>query len=138
VSKFQLLGAVIDIGSDRDNTVVRDKFDPITYPELLILRAIHGGEEHVHSVVAVGYAERENKHEIERLSIKYGERLVRGLFPGALTMLPLEDPAFPTEEEVVEGEHAAKQARSRVRAKKAEDAPVVPKVTSGKMPDLTK
>lgn len=137
---FQLIGCEINLNGDRDNTVVRDQFDPITFPELLVLQALHGGPDHVHSAVAVGHVERDINAERERLALKYGAGLVSNLFPGALAALPLEDVSLPTLEEVQAGEAAAKAARKTVRDKpKAAAKPKADPITapSGGLPDLT-
>lgn len=113
---FQLLGCEINIGGDRDNTVVRDQFDPVTFPEFLVLRALHGGADHVHSAVAVGERELNPEAEKERLSLKYGAALIGGLFPGAMAALPLGDQSIPTLDEVNAGNAAANAARAATRA----------------------
>lgn len=142
---FQLLGCEINVGGDRDNTVVRDQFDPVTYPEFLILQAIHGGVDHVHDAVVVGEAELDPAAERERLALKYGAELAMGLFPGALAMLPLGDVSFPTLAEVQAGTKAATEARAAVRAKVKTTKPKEPQPepedepapTKPVLPDLT-
>ena len=149
---FQMLGCEINIGGDRDNTVVKNQFDPVTYPEFLVLQAIHGGPDHVHSAVVVGEDERDPAAERDRLSLKYGAPLVMGLFPGALAMVPLGDASLPTLAEVKAGEAAASEARAKTRkiAKTAsaeaqsvahtskEDAPAAAVQTARtKLPDIT-
>jgi hypothetical protein len=135
---FQLIGCEVNLNGDRDNTVVRDQFDPVTFPELLLLQAIHGGADHVHSAVSVGHEERDINAERERLSLKYGANLVANLFPGALAALPLEDVSLPTLEEVQAGEAAAKAARKSVRDKPKAKPKADPITTpGGGLPDLT-
>lgn len=139
MARFQLLGATIHIGGDRDNTVVRDQFDPITFPEFVILRTLHGGADHVHSLVAHGHDERDPNNERERLALKYGEGIVSALFPGAMTGLPTEDPTIVTADELAAGETAAKAARTRVRKATPAPEPVSdPAPSKDKLPDLTK
>lgn len=141
MARFQLIGCEIHIGGDRDNTVVKDKFDPVTLPEFVILRTIHGGIDHVHSAVCVGYRELNPETERERLALKYGEALVSGLFPGAMANLPTEDASLPTTEEIEAGAKAAKAARKVVR-EKAPDKDPPAKTIKGpgneQLPDLTK
>lgn len=128
---FQLLGCEINVGGDRDNTVVRDQFDPVTYPEYLVLQALHGGADHVHDAVVVGEADIDPAAERDRLALKYGADLAMGLFPGALAMLPLGDASLPTLAEVQAGKKAATEARATVRAKaKTEPKAALPDLTS--------
>ena len=138
MARFQLIACTINVGGDRDNTVVRDQFDPITIPEMLVLQAVHGGIEHVHTLAAVGYDERNPDAERERLELKYGKPLVGGLFPGAMSALPLEDVSIATLDEIDAGTKAAAAARKAVRNSgktKAEPEPktkpVVPDLVSG-------
>lgn len=112
---IQMLGCEINIGGDRDNTVVKDQFDPVSYPEYLVLQAVHGGVDHVHGAVVVGEAELDPNAERERLSLKYGQQLVMGLFPGALAMMPVGDASLPTLDEVKAGEAASAEARAKTR-----------------------
>lgn len=139
---FQLLGCEINVGGDRDNTVVRDQFDPVTFPEYLVLRALHGGPDHVHSAVAVGERELNPDAEKERLALKYGAQLVGSLFPGAMAAMPLADPSIPTLDEVNAASAAANAARTAVRAasKKAKEKalPVPPNAPmAAAFPDIT-
>lgn len=139
LANFQLLGVEINIGGDRDNTVVKDRFDPVTFPEYLVLQALHGGPDHVHSAVVVGHSERPSPVEKERLALKYGGDLVSALFPGAMATLPEGDVSIPTIEEVEAGNAASKEARKIVR-KSAPKAPIAQGgglVGSGGLPDLT-
>lgn len=142
MARFQLIGCEINIGGDRTQTVVKDAFDPVTFPEYIVLRALHGGAEHVHSAVAVGYREVDPAVERERLGLRYGEALVASLFPGAMTGLPTEDLTLATAEEVEAGKQAARAARAAVRKKQGAPDPVepaAPKAKPGKeaLPDLT-
>lgn len=139
--KFQLIGCKINIAGDRNTTIVRDRFDPVTYPEYLVLQAVHGGEEHVYDAVVVGERET-NDDERERLVGLYGRELTLAVFPGAMRVLPLGDDTIPTLEEIEEVRAAAQKARDTVRAKKSKKKadPVEPPkdaADDGALPDLT-
>ena len=119
MATFQLLGCQINVGGNRDTVVWRSRHSqPVTYAELVVLQYIHGGEEHVHHVMIVGEVERDQQEEYERLLALYGEPTVKAVFPNALAPLPLGNESFPSEEEVIAGEQAAKQARAKARAAK--------------------
>ncbi len=117
MSKFQLLAASIHLNGDRGNVAVRDRFSPITFPEALVLQAIHGGVEHVHSLVEVGSVERHMEDEHRRLSQKYGGKIVTELFPGpgGRAILPQGDDTIPTEAEVAAAQEASAEAMNRSR-----------------------
>lgn len=135
MAKFQLIGCEINIGGDRDNTVVKDQFDPITYPEYIVLQALHGGADHVHSAVVVGEIETDAAVERERLEMKYGAGLIGTLFPGAMAALPFGDKALPSSDELEAGKQAAKKAQKAAREAKVETTIEAPKKPV--LPDLT-
>jgi len=72
----------ISVAGDIRNTVVRDKFDPVTYPEVEILKLIHGAGS-VSDVEVCGEIDRDPGEEKTRLLRKYPSRSVEALFPGS-------------------------------------------------------
>jgi hypothetical protein len=81
--QFQLLSADIALGGDITNVVARGPFNPITYPELIILRLVHGGAQWITHVYDCGHVEREDSEERGRLIDLYGAKLVNEVaFPG--------------------------------------------------------
>ena len=121
--KFQLLAAMINLGSSRDDVVYRGPDEPVTLPEVLVLRAVHGGEEHVHSLVSLGTVERDPREELARLTSLYGA-IAEKVFPsiGGQPSLPDVDTSIPDLEEVEAANAAAEKARADSRAKKAAKA----------------
>lgn len=115
--KFQLISAFVMIGGDQNNQVHRGPDQPLTLPEIYVLRSIHGGEDKVHELVVVGEVERSMAEERDRLIEKYGSNRVTALFPVALP-LPAGDEGLPTADEVAAGEKAKAEAVAKVRAKK--------------------
>lgn len=122
MSQYQLIVCQVNIGGDRGTVIVRDRFRPFTYPEYLLMQVLHGGEEHVHHVMSVGYEERDPVAEFDRLGQLYGEEVVAQAFPGKI--MPLGNEAMLTEEEYTAGEAAAAKARSGARAKRGTPAKV--------------
>jgi hypothetical protein len=90
MSVFQLLACDVALGGDILNVVARHEFTPVTYPEMLVLRFIHG-ETSVTNVFDVGYVDRAEGEEKKRLSETYGDALMKKLFPGAAVRLPCGD-----------------------------------------------
>lgn len=125
--KFQTLTATINLGADRDQQVVRGTDNPITFPESLILRTLHGGDEHVHSLLSfTGHPlgeDRSHEEERDRLKGLYGEKIVEAIFPTAMLALPVSDPRLPSMEEAEAARAAAEEAAKKVRAKRKADAP---------------
>ena len=141
--KFHLIGCEVHVGGNRDTTVVKGADnDGVTLPELYVLRAVHGGPEHVHSEVIVGEVERSAEEERERLSLIYGYNVVAAVFPG-VSPLPTTDDTFAALAERDEAVSAAKDAmaaakarRTKPKAKEAEPAPVA-QTPAAAIPDLT-
>lgn len=89
--KFQLLSCDIALGGDILNVVSRHAFIPVTYPEMLVLKYLHG-ENAVTNIFDVGYVEREERAEYARLVETYKSEVIsEKLFPGAGTRLPHGD-----------------------------------------------
>ena len=87
---MQLLSCHVCIGGDDDNIVVKDHDTAVTFPELLILKALHG-DESVRSITDLGDVERDPEEERQRLLNLYGAEIVRQVFPVAHQELPEMD-----------------------------------------------
>jgi hypothetical protein len=91
MSVYQLLECHVALAGDILNVVHRDEYRPITYPELLVLRYMHG-ENAITDIYDVGAVERDDEREMERLCLTYSKELVKDrLFPGAGIRLPNGD-----------------------------------------------
>jgi hypothetical protein len=73
--------AKIAIGGDSRNIFAAGEFDPVSWPEILVLQAVHGDAaiDEVEPFVSVEQSPREEK---QRLSEKYGEDVVAEVFGG--------------------------------------------------------
>ena len=91
--RYQQLGCTIAIAGDLLNVVVRGQSRPITLPELVVLRFLHG-ENAINDIFQVGHTEnRKPVEEKNRLIEVYGA-VVDQLFPGYQINLPVEDRGF--------------------------------------------
>lgn len=92
---FQLLSADIALGGDVMNVLHRGAFNPVTFPELLVIRVLHG-EHSVTNVREVGRVKRTAEAEMSRLTTdafpNYADLIKDKLFPGHGARLPTEDP----------------------------------------------
>jgi len=79
--------------------VVRDQFNPLSYPELDVLRAIHG-DDAVLDVKIVAHAEQTARAEKERLQLKYGG-IVEEVFPGRSPRMELDAPKADIDPDLV-------------------------------------
>jgi hypothetical protein len=121
---YQLLECFINIGGHRDAATFKGGSTPVTYPELLILKTLHGAE-HVYDVAQTGETDDiDPTSEFNRLSEKYGG-VVRALFPvlGDNVSLPVGDYSFPTCEEVLAASKASDEAMKATRAKRRKAVP---------------
>lgn len=90
MAKFQLLSCNVALAGDILNVVARHAFNPVTFPELIVLRYVHG-EQAVTEVFDVGYVERDEEAEAKRIRETYKAEVYEKLFPGSGTRLPLGD-----------------------------------------------
>lgn len=120
MAKYQLLSAYINLAGDRNDVAVRGVDNPITYPESLVLQAVHGGQEHVHTLIEVGEVEREPAEEMTRLTLAYGS-IAAKVFPSlnGRATLPERDDALPTEAQVAAAQAAAATAMAKAAKPKA-------------------
>jgi hypothetical protein len=139
MAKYQLITGFVNLGGNRDNVVFRGEDNPMTYPETIILAAMHGGPEHVHGLVAIGEKTATPEEELTRLTQTY-KAIAAEVFPviAGRAALPESDPNLPTPDEVAAGEAAKAEAMTKVRkggksasktvepATPAPDAPAVP------------
>ena len=123
---FQLVTAMVNIGGSADRNTVVALEPPVTYPELLVIKYLHG-ENSVTDVIDVGdlKEERGNDEERNRLRGKYGDELVKELFPGALSRLP-ERGEFPTVEQVWAINAEVEAAKRRAIQSQKQPAPPAP------------
>jgi len=92
--QYQLVRCEIALAGDRSNTVVRGRFNPITYPELMMAQYLHG-EEAVMDVHIVGTCDMTNEEMGQRLRLLYEDEYLKEMFPGARPRFPAGDPNLP-------------------------------------------
>lgn len=88
---ISLCSAQIALRGDDRLIVHRDRFDPLTWPEIAILEFTHGPES-VSEVEVVGTRETTVAAELARLRRKYGSRPVQMVYPGANPGMAMEAP----------------------------------------------
>lgn len=82
---IQLVSCEVATGPNHETIVPRSPFNPVTYPETLLLDRLHaqpGKAEPVRRVKHAGYVIRSFRAEKQRLVEKYGLRAVEAVFPG--------------------------------------------------------
>lgn len=90
MQKMDLCTCKITLGGDARQVVFRDKTRPMTYPEVDLMRYMHG-DRFVNDVTVIKTVETTNAAEVEALRVKYG-KVAREAFPGSRPRLPLEAP----------------------------------------------
>jgi hypothetical protein len=92
--QYQMLTCSVALAGDLGNVVVRGAWNPVTYPELIVLEFVHG-ENAITDVFECGHTEeREPREEKERLMIVYGKGLADQLFPGHAIQLPVANEKY--------------------------------------------
>lgn len=82
---MQLANCHVRLSGDLNNEIFKARVTPA---EVLILRAIHGGESIV-KFQPLGMDKRPHAGEIERLKAEYGAKVFGEAFPGAAPTLPI-------------------------------------------------
>jgi hypothetical protein len=91
---FQLLSCDVAIGGDLLNIVARSEFEPVTFPELLLLQRLHG-EVAITEIRQCGETEeRAQAIERQRLREIYSPKIVDEMFPGYNVQMPVRDDRF--------------------------------------------
>jgi hypothetical protein len=86
--------ASIAIGSDVRNVMLRDEFNPISWPEVDILRLIHG-DDAVTDVIPFVSVNQQGRAERDRLSLIYGEGPAIQCWGGRNSPNELDAPGVP-------------------------------------------
>lgn len=83
---MEVCSCEVRLGGNRNNTVVKPQVTPA---EILCLKAIHG-DDAVVNVDSSGHDDkRPHATEFMRLMERYGQKVVKALFPGAAPRLPV-------------------------------------------------
>ncbi len=78
---MDLVTAEIMIGGDLRNTVVKGAHNPITVPEIEVLKMVHG-ENAIKVGDVCGYVKRKARAEKTRLVLIYGKKILEAVYPG--------------------------------------------------------
>ena len=73
--------AMVMVAGDKDQIVFRDRFKPISWPEVELLRTIHG-DDAVFEVKPFVHVNQNPRDERQRLVLAYGKAYVDECFPG--------------------------------------------------------
>ena len=79
--KIQYCTCKINLAGQNHYTVVYNEFNPVTWPEIQVLMALHG-DENVMDIMPVGIGEVWPTDEKNRLIGIYGPKVVEACFPG--------------------------------------------------------
>lgn len=123
MAEFQLLVCDVALAGDIRNVVHRGVDDPVTYPERLVLEFLHGPST-VTDIREVGFVERDEAEERNRLARIYGAKTIQQLFPGVASALPAQDKrvaSIDVSPRGVENTDDAKKSARRTARKRAED-----------------
>lgn len=94
MAEFQLLRCMVTLGGDPSTIVYRHRGEPILFPELIVLMALHG-DDAVNDVHVVGTCEMSQEEATIRLRTIYGKEEIDRIFPGARARLPTGDSSIP-------------------------------------------
>jgi hypothetical protein len=83
--------AKIALASDITNVMIRGPFNPISWPEIEVIRYIHGNTS-VEDIEVIASVKQSGKDERARLNLIYGEEPLIALWGGRNTPGEMEDP----------------------------------------------
>jgi hypothetical protein len=79
--KIQYCTCRINLAGQNCHTVIYGEHNPVTWPEIQVLQALHG-EENVMDIMPVGIGEVWPTEEKNRLASIYGRKVTEACFPG--------------------------------------------------------
>lgn len=78
---MHLCTCLVMIAGDNSQIVAKNIHSPVTWPEIQVLKLIHGEDSVFDIVVLDEEIDRSPQEEMERLKIQYGEGPVKAMFP---------------------------------------------------------
>jgi len=90
----------VRLGGDLRNVVPRGEFNPVSWPEIEVLRFLHGNDS-VIDIKAIAKVTQSAKTEKERLIRIYGAATIEEVFPGRNPQMELEMPSAKLPEQSV-------------------------------------
>lgn len=91
MAKMHLCSCVVAIAGDIRNTVVKQGNDAVSFPEIQVLKAMHGPES-VTDIKVIAEVDSDQASEKARLALIYPPETVDSLYPGYAPMLPMTLP----------------------------------------------
>jgi hypothetical protein len=79
--KIQYCTCKINLAGQNCHTIIIGEHEPVTWPEIQVLQALHG-EENVMDIMPCGIGEVWPTEEKNRLAVKYGRKITEACFPG--------------------------------------------------------
>ncbi len=134
----------VRLGGDLRSVVVRDEFSPVSWPEIEVLRSIHG-EDAIVDVKPFISVPQSSRAEKDRLALKYGFEKMEEIFPGRNPQMEMEaagaklpaqtplwwnpldpDPAgYDVEPEKRDGEQAETKAEAETSPRVLKKSPIL-------------
>lgn len=114
MAKMHLCTCFVALGGDTRNVVWRGESNAVSFPEVNILKAVHGPEA-VQSVTAIDEVESDPVREKARLVAIYGGDVVERMYPGYAPMILMTMPGT-TDASVAETNRQAKAKGKDVKA----------------------
>lgn len=90
MSKMDICTCMVTLAGDARTVVARGVTNPMSYPEVDIMRFIHG-DRAVNDVKVIKTVQTTNANELASIRLKYGAQ-AKEAFPGQRPRLPLEAP----------------------------------------------
>jgi hypothetical protein len=92
-----LCSCKIDLNNERFTVVAREATNPVPWPEILVLQAVHG-EEAVYDIMPVALGPHESPaREKQRMALIYGSEMVETVYAGKAFNMEWFVPGWPVD-----------------------------------------
>ena len=119
-----LCECMIDIADEKFNVLHRGAENPVPWPEILVLQAVHG-EQAIYDIRPVALGPRETpSREKERMSLVYGRDMVESVYAGKGFHMEWFMPGWPIDPKKASRklqQQAAKDRPARVQLRKPDE-----------------
>lgn len=97
---MHFVSCMVRLAGESNMVVARTEFNPVSWPEVEVLRHIHG-EDAIVDVKVIAKVDQPAKAEKDRLSVIYGPAVLEDVFPGRNPSMEMEAPGAKISDQYV-------------------------------------
>jgi hypothetical protein len=116
-----LCECMIDIANEKTNVQYRGAENPVPWPEILVLQAVHG-DQAIYDIRPIALGPRETPaREKERMTLIYGRDIVESVYAGKSIHIEWFMPGWPINPQNAPPKKAGSDRPTRVGRRRPED-----------------